>query len=464
MADDAIRYERRMSDMDALMWNIEKDPLLRSTITAVAILDQAPDHDRLMDKVERATRQIPRLRQKAVTPPLGLAPPQWIVDPNFDLAYHVRFVKAPGNGTLRALLDFAAPISMQSFDRARPLWEFYVVEGLEDGRAALIQKIHHSVTDGVGGIKIALMLLEAQREATDLGPMPEAPEAERPSITDLLREAVEHENRRRAGIAQRSLAALPSVVRDAASVAQGTGETVASLARLLAPATKPLSPLMTARSLSVRFETLTAPLGELKAAAKKAEGKLNDAFVAAVAGGLGRYHERHGHSRVEGLRMTMPINIRSGDNDLLAGNQFVPARFAVPLSITDPLERMRAIKGLVGEARAEPALALTEPIAGVLNRLPTTMTTALFGSMLKGVDFVTSNVPGVPFQLYLAGARLEANYAFGPLTGSAMNLTLLSYIDDLHIGVNVDPAAVPDVDVLVECLTEGFDEIVKLAG
>ena len=114
-----LRFENRMSDTDALMWGIEKDPLLRSTIVAVSILDQAPDRDRLVERIERSTRMITRLRQRVVSPPFSVAPPRWVVDPNFDINYHLRFLNAPGAGTMRDLLDLAAPIGMQGFDRAR---------------------------------------------------------------------------------------------------------------------------------------------------------------------------------------------------------------------------------------------------------------------------------------------------------------------------------------------------------
>ena len=456
------QFERRMSDQDALMWTIEKDPLLRSTITAIAVLDQSPDHERLLDKIERGTRLIPRLRQRVVAPPLNVAPPEWLVDENFDLQYHLRFVRAAGGGSLRSLLDFAAPLAMQGFDRARPLWEFTVVEGLADGKAAMIQKVHHAVTDGVGGIELALMLLDAEREPTaDPGPMPEAPEPDRVAPLTRLREGLDHVRRRQLGIARRAVSGLPTVLRNLPDVAKATAETASSAARLLAPAFEPLSPIMRSRSLSVHFDVITAPLSETKAAAKKADGRLNDAFVAAVAGGLARYHRIHGCD-VEALRMSMPISIRVA-GDAMGGNQFVPARFPVPVAIDDPVERMRTIRRLVGEARAEPALALTAPIAGVLNRLPTTATTQLFGSMLKGIDFVTSNVPGAPFPVYLAGGKLEANFALGPLAGAAANITLLSYLDELQIGVNTDPSAVPDPEVFLSCLNEGFEEIRKVA-
>lgn len=459
---DSSRFEHRMSDSDALMWTIEKDPLLRSTIMAVALLDQPPDHERVRDKIERGLRVIPRLRQRAAAPPLRVAPPAWIVDPHFDLDYHLRSVRCPGKGTLRDLLDYAAPLAMQGFDRARPLWEFTVVEGLADGRAALIQKVHHSVTDGVGGMELALMLLDMERDPDgDPGPMEPLTDAERPTPLGLLRDGLDHVRRRQLGIARRTAAVAPGVARDVVGATRGAVDTARSLGRLLTPVTEPLSPIMGGRSLSVHFDVLTAPLGESKAAAKKADGKLNDAFVAAVAGGLARYHERHG-APVDVLRMTMPINIRV-EGQAAGGNQFVPARFPVPMNIADPLERMRVIRGLVAEQRAEPALAFTDAIAGVLNRLPTGAVTQLFGSMLKGIDFVTSNVPGAPFPVYLAGSRVEGNFAFAPLSGAATNITLLSHIDELQIGVNTDPAAVPDPDVFLACLQEGFDEVRKIA-
>lgn len=234
------------------------------------------------------------------------------------------------------------------------------------------------------------------------------------------------------------------------------------MGRMLAPAFEALSPLTSGRSLSVRFDTLTLPVPELKAAAAKADAKLNDAFLAGVAGGLRRYHTHHGID-IDALRMSMPINIRTVDTEGLAGNQFVPTRFPIPLGIDDPIERMQAMRALVIEQRNEPSLGFVEGMAGVLNRLPRVLVGELFGRMLKGIDFVASNVPGVPIPVFFAGAKLEAQFPFGPLAGSAMNITLLSYIDECQIGINTDPAAIPDRELLVSCLTDSFDEIRKLA-
>src|SRR3954452_8668560 len=142
MADE-LHYEPRMSDSDSLMWTIEKDPLLRSTITAVQLLDGPPDEKRLRHLLERGTRLVPRMRQRVRGNPYSIAPPRWEVDPNFDLDYHLRWVRAAGDRDLRSILDMAEPMAMQGFDRARPLWEAMVVTDMADGGAALIMKIHH---------------------------------------------------------------------------------------------------------------------------------------------------------------------------------------------------------------------------------------------------------------------------------------------------------------------------------
>ncbi len=464
---EALRFEERMSDADALMWTIEKDPLLRSTITAVVLLDRPPDAPLLREVFDRATRTVPRLRQRVVGNPYSVAPPRWEHDPHFDLGYHLRWVRASGTGSLRDLLDIAQPIAMQGFDRARPLWECVVVDGLADGQAGVVLKLHHAITDGVGAVKIAMHLFDVEREGpADRGPMPEAPPLHVLSPVERLVDGVAHERRRLLGIATRSArsvaGAAAAAAGDARGAAQRLGEVTASIGRLLAPATQPLSPIMTGRSLSVHFDAITVPLAEMRAASKRADGKLNDAFVAAMVGGLRRYHDEHG-SPVDSLRMTMPINIRNDETSDLAGNQFAPARFTVPLTIDDPVERMRVIRELVAFQRAEPALALTEPLAGLLYRLPTTVSTGIFGSLLRGVDFVTSNVPGVPIPVFLAGARLQAQFAFGPMSGAASNLTLLSYLDEVQIAVNTDPAAVPDPDVFLACLQDSVAEICKLA-
>jgi hypothetical protein len=213
----------------------------------------------------------------------------------------------------------------------------------------------------------------------------------------------------------------------------------------------------------VHFDSLALSLPALKASGKIVGGTLNDAFVAAVGGGLRRYHERHG-APIEELRMTMPINVRGGADANRAGNRFVPARLLVPVGIADPAARIRAVGALVRRQRDEPALGLVDDVSSLLRRLPRPVATALFGSMLKGVDFVTSNVPGPPFETFLSGARVESVYGFAPLSGAAANLTLFSYLEQLGLAINTDRSAVPDPDVFLASLQEGIDEVLAVGG
>jgi hypothetical protein len=227
--------------------------------------------------------------------------------------------------------------------------------------------------------------------------------------------------------------------------------------RLLAPVPSSASPLLTDRSLRRRYGTIELPLAELTSAAKSAGCTVNDAFLAAVVDGLRRYHARH-HLDLPEIRLTMPISLRRAGDDL-GGNHFAPVRFTVPASIDDPVERMHRLGDIARRWRAEPALEASDAIAAVLDRLPAAVTTGVFGAMLKHVDAVVTNIPGIPSRSFLAGSELVREYAFAPPTGAAVNVSLLSHLDSACIGVVTDAAAVPDHQALVDCLVEGFDDV-----
>lgn len=450
-----------MAPPDLFAWNMEEDPLLRSTIVAVATLDRRPDWDRLVAMIDRGTRVEPSFRCRAVVPPLRLGPPRWVVDPDFDLSWHLRRTRLPSPGSLEQLLDLARTAGMQAFDRDRPLWQFTLVEGLEGDRAALVMKIHHSLTDGIGGMQIANEIVDFERAGT---PRPDPPAAPEPGPVDALSalfDAVGFQvGQMRDLVGTAAGAVVPTAcraVRDPLGLARQALGTAVSAARFVRPITRTMSPVMTERHLGWRYGVLEVPFGDLHRAAGSAAATLNDAFLAGVLIGLRSYHERHGAAVTE-LRVTMPVSLRA-DDDPAGGNKVTLVRFPLPLDVFEPAGLMAAVDERVRAWRHEPAVELSRWIAAVLNLLPS----PVIGGMLKHVDFLASNVPGSPVPLFVAGARVERYYAFGPTIGAAVNVTLMSYDRTCCVGVNVDTGAVPDLDVLLECLREGFAEVVATA-
>ncbi|MBK9181125.1 MAG: DUF1298 domain-containing protein [Acidimicrobiales bacterium] len=456
------RPENHMRDTDAFAWYMERDPLLRSTVVSVALLDREPDLDVLEDRADRASRTVPGLRHKVVEAPYRLAPPRWVVDPDFDLSWHLRQVAAPPPNDLATVLDLARHVGMAAFDPARPLWEWTLVDGLADGSAALVLKLHHSLTDGIGGMQLAASLFDLERDAPDRGPLPDAPEGERPSATGILLDAIGYQAGRAAGVGRQMLGgaagAARSAVRDPVGTVRSAMRTAASVGRFVAPINETRSPVMTERRLGWHYDVLDVPLDDLRRAAKAAGGTLNDAFLGGVTGGLRRFHERYG-AVIDELRVTMPISVRTED-DPAGGNRITLIRFGVPSGIVDPTERMLRLHDLAADAQAEPAIPHSNAIAAALNVLPP----QVVGGMLKHVDFLASNVPGLATPLYIGGAKLTAFYPFGPTIGAAVNVTLLSYCGTCSMGVTTDTGAVEDPDALLDCLGESFAEIMDLGG
>jgi diacylglycerol O-acyltransferase / wax synthase len=449
-----------MRSSDAFTWYMERDPALRSTVVVVDWLDRAPDWEVLVDRVDRISRLMPSLRQHIVESPFRLTAPRWTYDPDFDLNWHLTRITAPPPGTRDAVLELARRAAMAAFDRARPLWEVTVVEGIEGGEAALIIKLHHSLSDGVGAMRMLAIVADLQREPADLGEMPPVPPHQTADLTTLITGTVGMVAGRTLGLAWRGAgAAIPAWIRyarDPIGYVRGAAGMARSVYRTAAPNRSTLSPLMRERATTRQLAMIEVSLDALKKSAKTVGGTVNDAYLAAVAGGLRRYHERHG-AAVDSLRALMPINLRAGQ-DANWGNRITLQRLIVPVGETDPAARMRALHRVAGAAREEPSLSVTEAIAGALNMLPV----GYVGGILKHVDFVASNVPGAPFPVYVAGSKVTGMFAFGPTIGASVNTTLLSYDGTCDIGVNIDTAAVPDPDILLGCLRESLAEITAL--
>lgn len=454
--------DNHVNEVDAFTVQLERDPLLRSTIVAVALFDRAPAWPKLVRRVERATCIAPTFRMKLVPTPLRLAPPRWVVDPDFDLAWHLRRGRVPAGGGFDAVLEHARVAGMSAFDHDRPLWEFTLLEGLPKGRAALVMKVHHSLTDGIGGVALAMHVVDLARIAETLPDAPAPPLASDHGPLEPLIEALGHDVRQLAEVggdlARKAPGLVVGALRSPVRTVTGAARVVGSIAHFVQPVLRTSSPVMRERRLRWHYDILDVPFDDLRSAARVVDGTLNDAFVAGIAGGFRLYHERHG-AGVDELHITMPISTR-GSAGGVAGNRVTLVRFGVPVGIASPAERVARIGELCRAARREPALGQANLIAGALNLLPGAVT----GAMLKHIDLLASNVPGFSDEVFVAGARLEAFYPFGPTLGSSANVTLMSYAGTCNIGVNTDAGAVPDPSLLTACLREGFDEVLALAG
>src|SRR5436190_2104297 len=274
----------RMSDAEAIMWAVEKDPALRSDFTNISILERAPDAARVRAKVEQAIEAIPRLGDRVVAPPFRLATPEWVPDHDLDLDYHLRTIAVPSPGGMRQLLDLAAAVAATPLDRSRPLWEFTVVEGLERGRAAFLQKVHHTITDGVGAVKLSLSLLDFEPDP----PAPPEPsptqriaaeaEAERRaeafadpvkrvSPANAVEKAVVYTVRQQLGRTRRGLESAARVLASPESARRGVDDVVrlaGSVRRQLMVTDPARSQLLARRSLALRFKRVHERLHGLR--------------------------------------------------------------------------------------------------------------------------------------------------------------------------------------------------------
>jgi diacylglycerol O-acyltransferase len=451
----------RMSDLEALLWNVDKDPHLSSNFGSVSVLESSPDLPRFRRRMLQAVERIPRLHQRVV-PALGrMAPPEWQDDPNFDIDRHVRHLALPKPGSMRQLLDLASQFVADPLDRTRPLWEFVIVDGLTGGRAALVQKMHHTITDGEGGIRLSEQFIDVVPDAPD-GPeiTITAATAEPGSLFATAGETFSHGCRRTLGIAQRSVeiaagcALHPSRIGEMGLDAIETGR---SVVRQITVTDHHHSPIWLAPTLSRRLEVLDVDFDDARRAAKGLGGSLNDLFVTASAAAAGAYHHDF-DADIDELRMAMPVSTRQDRS--AGGNQFVPTRVLVPTGEHDPGTRFALVHEALQRTKHERAIGLVAGLAGVANLLPTSVVVRLARQQAETVDFTTSNVRAAPFDLYIAGARMTATYPIGPLAGTAFNVTMMSYGGGLNLGLHIDTGMVTDPERLRRHLADAFDELI----
>jgi diacylglycerol O-acyltransferase len=457
-----LSFPKELEPFDYMMLRSEHDPRARSGFLAVSILESVPDFDRVKSIYDRASRVVIRFRQKVVVPTLPLAPPEWVVDPDFELDFHVRRVMLPPPGRLRDLLDFAQPILAAPFDLARPLWELHVVEGLhEGGAAALLLKTHHAVMDGMAAVELLKQLFDFEPDA-ERGPLPPLPVPEEISPDALTRAAVARlPVTSAAGVARRAtnlVRRAGRVTRNPAGAVGDLGKTLQSAQRVFGAPPAPPSPLLRGRGIGRRFEVIDFPLDRLRRAGKAAGGSVNDAYLAGVCAVLRRYHEALGVP-VDILPLAMPISTRT-DDDPAGGNRFAGARIAAPVGEPDPARRIQLIRETVLTARNEPAMNLLGGLMPLMARLPTSVLNAM-ASRAAATDVQASNVPGYAEPIYIAGVRIVRTFGFGPVPGVGMMITMTTMAGQCEVGINYDTAAVQEPELFVRCLREGFDEVLE---
>lgn len=481
------------------------------SIQVVEALDAAGERltlDRLTAVVGDRLHLVPPMRRKIVEVPLGLGQPFWIEDADFDLEFHVRELALPTPGSMHQLTEQVARIHSRTLDRSRPLWEIYLIHGLEGDRAAIYSKVHHAMIDGVGGQEIAAALLDLSPQGREIPPAPPWDPDPAPGSLMLLAKAAA------------SLAAVPTTAgRFAADVARSAPallsialprlpgvDLVSSVAHRIAeeasgsglgavlpgglgigdggllehvPGRAPATPFNRNVSAHRRIALRSVPLDVVKAVKSAAGMTVNDVVLAMCAGALRRWLSTHDALPDDPLVAAVPVSVRtsaaqgakSGDGTF--GNRVSLMLAVLPTDEPDPLTRMRVAHEATSVAKYQhdalsanllaDAYQFTMPaLMGLTMRANARLRVLERASLF---NLFVSNVPGPSVPLYLGGHRLLASYPVSAIAdGQGLNITVLSYLGDLHFGLTADRELVPDLDVLAGYLAEELEELARATG
>ncbi len=413
---------------------------------------------------------VPRYRQKVREVPGGLGLPVWVDDPEFDLGYHVRRSALPVPGTEDVLLDLVGRLLARQLDRARPLWEVYLIEGLADGRFAVVTKTHHAMVDGMASMDIGAILL-------DLTPQPrETPDddwrpAPEPSGLELAASAAAHALRRPRDVLDVAGRALTDV-REAASMVGKTMEGVLAAGRSAATV-RPVQPLNAATGQQRRYGMCRTSLAQHRAVRKAHGGTVNDVVLAVVAGALRRWLISRGEPLTAdtAVRAMVPVSVRArarGGAAPVAGNSISAYLVDLPVTADDPIARLAVLREAmevhkrsgqaVGAAALMRLVGLAPPIVHSLGARLASQYSSNFYNVL------VTNVPGPPRPLYAMGARMLDMFPVVPLGGGqAVAIGITSYDGGVHYGFTADRDALPDVDVLAGFVADSLAELVALS-
>jgi WS/DGAT/MGAT family acyltransferase len=381
-------------------------------------------------------------------------------DRHFDLGYHVRHLSLPRPGTLDQLRELAGRIFSRPLDRSHPLWETWVIEGLQEGEQfALLTKIHHCMLDGAAGADLTRILFSPSASAEVPEPVPYLPRPE-PTPGELLRDAL----RDRATQPLRGLqAARRRVERDGSAVLGDVGRRARALADLASWALRPASetPLNGELSPHRRFEWLTMPLDDVREIRRVLGCTINDAVLAILSGALRRYlFRRRVDPAALDFRISAPVNVRRAEHTGPAGNHVSSWILRLPLDRTDPIEQLEAIGACTASLKASGASLGIETVMAAAEWLPADWI-ARGTRLARGpVNMIVTNVPGPQLPLYTVGSRLLGLYPLVPLIpGGGLGAALFSYEGRLCWGFNADHALVPDLDAFVADLGASFEHL-----
>jgi diacylglycerol O-acyltransferase / wax synthase len=425
-----------------------------------------PPFQDFADHVRGRLHLVPRYRQKLAFPPLETGRPLWVDDPNFNLEYHLRHTGLPGPGTEDQLRALAARIHSQRLDRTKPLWELWMVQGLEDGRWGLISKTHHAVVDGVAGMDLATVLFDLEPVPPPVvhGGEPWVPQPE-PNAASMAARGIEGLVKLPFSIAGRAVhaATKPSAsLRAAREAAEGVAEVAWAG---LNPA--PDTPLNVPIGPHRRFAMVRCELSDFKLIKNAFGGTVNDAVLTVVAGALRRWLQQRG-VRTDGLelRALVPVSIRAADEHGNAGNRLAVMRGPLPVYIEDPVARLNAVRQAMDGLKESKQAVGAEVLTSVQNLAPPTVLAqaSRMNFSTRLFNLLVTNVPGPQFPLYALGRELQELFpvAFLP-ENHALAVAIISYNGGIDFGLLGDYDAMPDLDDFAQFLDDARQELVDLA-
>ncbi len=456
-----------VSPLDATFLELEEaQPSAHMHIGAVMVFDPlpaggAPSLEALQALTDERLAAMPRFRQRLSAPATGgLAWPSWIEDEEFDVAAHVRRAALPAPGGDAELQEWAAEFWSHRLERTRPLWEMVLLEGLEDGRWALVTKTHHCMVDGVGSVDVAHLLLDAQPAPPPREPAPPAPVATHGNGgTAALPLALLHTAR-----AGADALLHPSALLDMTQRARAVTELLVRNEVRAAPHTSLNGPIGKYR----RFAVAEASLDDLKRIKRSLGGTVNDVALAAATGGLRALLEARGEAPPrEGLRAMVPVNVRGAADSLALGNRISSLFVHLPVDEELPLTRYaRVLADAEGLKASDQALG-GSTLVGLAGLMPpmlhSFLAQALFATRLFNVTI--TNVPGPQMTLYAFGAPLRRVFGLVPLAAEhAVAIAILSYDGKVTFGIVADRDTVPDVAVVQQGIEAALAELVTLSG